>query len=243
MSMFRHALLDWCWRKLVLATPTRSSNLRLVQRWWPTRLKGSPALSFGIEPNAFEHAHLSRTGRRARPVDALPSSLQRAVSARFEGDPEPPALRFDLRGLRPFATSVLQATLTIPRGEVRPYGWVARAIGNPAATRAVGTALGHNPIPLLIPCHRVIRADGHVGNYALGPERKRIVLRQEGLDPDLLERRADAGQGYHANATTGVYCYPTCSQTSLISDDQPVMFRTAQQATAAGFRPCQICRP
>ena len=68
---------------------------------------------------------------------------------------------------------MLTKTLEIPSGEVRPYGWVAREIGRPKAVRAVGSALGRNPVPVLIPCHRVVRSDGHVGNYGLGVPMKR----------------------------------------------------------------------
>jgi O-6-methylguanine DNA methyltransferase len=74
----------------------------------------------------------------------------------------------------------------IPAGQVRPYGWIASEIGRPKAVRAVGTALGRNPVPLLIPCHRVVRTDGRVGDYAFGPPAKRALLAAEGLDPDAL---------------------------------------------------------
>ena len=91
-------------------------------------------------------------------------------------------MRFDLRGLTPFAQAVLHKTLQIPRGQVRPYGWVAREIGHPAAVRAVGTALANNPIPYFIPCHRVVRSDGVIGNYGMGgPREKRRLLRLEGV--------------------------------------------------------------
>ena len=74
--------------------------------------------------------------------------------------------------------------LEIPRGEVRPYGWIAAEIGRPKAVRAVGTALGHNPVPLIVPCHRVVRTDGTIGQYSLGgPGNKRTILSAEGLDP------------------------------------------------------------
>ena len=85
--------------------------------------------------------------------------------------------------------------LDIPRGEVRPYGWVAAEIGRPKAVRAVGTALGHNPVPLIVPCHRVVRTDGHLGQYSLGgPENKRAILASEGLDPDEMEDAARRGE-------------------------------------------------
>ena len=106
---------------------------------------------------------------------------------------------------------MLLKALQIPRGEVRPYGWIASEIGHPAAVRAVGTALGHNPVPLLIPCHRVVRSDGHIGQYSLGgPENKRTLLEWEGADPDELERLAKAGIRYFGSDTTHIVCHPTC---------------------------------
>lgn len=68
----------------------------------------------------------------------------------------------------PFSQSVWRACAEIPRGETRTYGWIAERIGKPAAARAVGRALGANPLAPVIPCHRVIRADGQMGGYS-GP--------------------------------------------------------------------------
>ena len=81
-----------------------------------------------------------------------------------------------------FERAVLLKALEIPRGEVRTYGWIAAEIGRPAAVRAVGSALRKNPVPVLIPCHRVVRSDGHIGQYALGgSDAKRTILAAEGL--------------------------------------------------------------
>ena len=65
-----------------------------------------------------------------------------------------------------FERAVLEKALEIPRGEVRPYSWIASEIGRPKAVRAVGSALAHNPVPLVMPCHRVVRADGMIGQYS-----------------------------------------------------------------------------
>lgn len=86
----------------------------------------------------------------------------------------------DLRGVAPFQTSVLTACASIPPGTVRPYGWIAETIGNPGSVRAVGTALARNPLPLVVPCHRVVRSDGSIGNYAFGSDMKREILVHEG---------------------------------------------------------------
>jgi O-6-methylguanine DNA methyltransferase len=102
-----------------------------------------------------------------------------------------PDKEFDLRTVTEFERAVLLKALEIPRGEVRTYGWIAAQIGRPAAVRAVGTALRKNPIPVLIPCHRVVRSDGHIGDYALGgSDAKRTILASEGLQSDEIQRLA-----------------------------------------------------
>ncbi len=89
--------------------------------------------------------------------------------------------RFDLRSVTEFERAVLLKAREIPRGQVRTYGWIAQQIGHPAAVRAVGSALRKNPVPVLIPCHRVVRSDGFIGEYALGgSDNKRAILTAEG---------------------------------------------------------------
>ena len=80
---------------------------------------------------------------------------------------------------------MLRAARRLPHGEVASYGGLARAIGRPRAARAVGNALGRNPVAIVVPCHRVIRSDGSLGGYGGGIERKVELLRLEGRD-DLL---------------------------------------------------------
>ncbi|NHZ70946.1 MAG: methylated-DNA--[protein]-cysteine S-methyltransferase, partial [Proteobacteria bacterium] len=105
----------------------------------------------------------------------LPNDLeQRVIDALERGDTID--VPVDMRGLGEFQVSVLQACATIQPGTVRSYGWIADELANPGAVRAVGTALGKNPIPLIVPCHRVVRSDGAVGNYAFGAEMKQKLL-------------------------------------------------------------------
>jgi methylated-DNA-[protein]-cysteine S-methyltransferase len=80
-----------------------------------------------------------------------------------------------------FEWAVWHCAKTIPFGETRSYGWIARKIGNPGAARAVGGALGANPWLLLVPCHRVIRTDGTIGGFSSGLEWKRYLLKCENL--------------------------------------------------------------
>jgi methylated-DNA-[protein]-cysteine S-methyltransferase len=102
-------------------------------------------------------------------------------------------LRVDRRLIRGIARDVLAATARVPFGDTATYGEIAERIGNPRAARAVGNALGANPIPVVIPCHRVLRAGGSIGGYGGGPDRKRALLTLEGALPGA-ER--DLGHGF-----------------------------------------------
>ncbi len=89
-------------------------------------------------------------------------------------------LRVDRRLLGPFAREVMDETARVPFGRTTTYGALAERIGHPRAARAVGTALGSNPIPVVLPCHRVLRAGGSLGGYAGGLDRKTTLLSLEG---------------------------------------------------------------
>ena len=82
-----------------------------------------------------------------------------------------------------FASRILRQTAAIPFGDVRSYGQLAAGAGSPRAARAVGNALGSNPIPIVVPCHRVLHADGGLGGYSGGLDRKRYLLALEGSLP------------------------------------------------------------
>ncbi len=191
----------------------------------------------------FETAYRARFGRAVRRVSAPPEALARAVTRQLRGEASQPP-RFDLRGLTEFERAVLLKALEIPRGEVRPYAWIAREIGRPRAVRAVGTALAENPVPLLIPCHRVVRSDGHLGQYSLGgPEAKRTILAAEGVELARLEAHARRGVRFYGSDTTHIFCFPTCRHARRVTDAHRMLFSTEAQAEAAGYRPCKVCRP
>ncbi len=147
---------------------------------------GGPAFA-RISPTAavFERDALRYLGapvRRAPPPPWLAAAVGAAVS---RGD----AFRgpVDLRRLGPFEGEVLARLRRIPSGAVRTYQEIARAVGQPGAARAVGAACARNPLPLLIPCHRVVRTDGGLGGYSLrgGVALKRRLLEAEGALPTL----------------------------------------------------------
>jgi methylated-DNA-[protein]-cysteine S-methyltransferase len=108
---------------------------------------------------------------------AFPDAVEQ-LAAYFSGERTTFELELDLVGT-PFQRRVWEALLTIPFGETRSYGDIARQIGAPTAFRAVGLANGHNPIGIIVPCHRVIGAGGGLTGYGGGIERKRMLLGME----------------------------------------------------------------
>jgi methylated-DNA-[protein]-cysteine S-methyltransferase len=101
--------------------------------------------------------------------------------AYFSGSLREFTIPVDLSQTSDFTRRVLEATASIPYGETVSYGEIARMIRMPGATQAVGNALGANPVPIVIPCHRVIRSDGSMGWFTGGPHIKRALLRLEGI--------------------------------------------------------------
>lgn len=191
----------------------------------------------GGEPGLAVY-HRERGGQSLSPARRPPAGLATALRTG-----RATALRYDLEALTQFERAVLTKALEIPAGEVRPYGWIAREIGRPKAVRAVGSALGRNPVPVLIPCHRVLRSDGRVGEYAFGTAMKRALLSAEGVDLDRLERLAAGGTRYVASDTTGVFCVPSCERARRITPAHQVAFASDGAARDAGYRPCPRCRP
>lgn len=113
---------------------------------------------------------------------AFPAAVA-GLAAYFDGDPAPLSFDFALTTGTPFQQRVWRTLATIPRGETRSYGWLARAIDAPKAVRAVGAANGANPLPILLPCHRVVGADGSLTGFGGGIETKRRLLALEGALP------------------------------------------------------------
>jgi methylated-DNA-[protein]-cysteine S-methyltransferase len=142
--------------------------------------RGVCRVELGGTPDAFLAAldPLARTVRDAASLAAVTAQLREY----FAGQRTRFDLPLDMDQMRPFQKRVLQAALIIPAGTVWTYGQVARVIGQPQASRAVGSALGSNPIPIIIPCHRVIGSDGRLHGYGTGNglPTKRWLLEFEG---------------------------------------------------------------
>jgi O-6-methylguanine DNA methyltransferase len=129
-----------------------------------------------LDEDDFRAAYRRRIGRPLRAATVVPEELVAALRGDATARP-----RLDLLGITDFQRDVLAATRTIPAGETRPYAWVAAEVGRPGAVRAAGTALATNPVPLLIPCHRVVPSgSGGIGRYIFGVPAKRRLLEAEG---------------------------------------------------------------
>ena len=118
------------------------------------------------------------------PLQAGNDVLQRAIAQLdeyFAGQRTTFDLPLDFQGGTAFQRSVWQALLAIPSGGTTSYGTLRHSIGRPAAVRAVGAAVGRNPVSIVVPCHRVLGADGSLTGYAGGLDRKTALLRLEGV--------------------------------------------------------------
>ncbi len=115
----------------------------------------------------------------------VPERYKRALRRAVAGHEYAP-VPIDLSGVTKFQLRVLKELQKVPRGEVRTYSWLAQKAGCSRAARAVGSAMARNPVPFLVPCHRVVPASGGTGNYGLGKSRKRELLRREGVAVDQL---------------------------------------------------------
>ena len=128
---------------------------------------------------------VKRAFPEARPGAGLLPGLVRAVRAYFKGRPAKFDVRLDLDGFSEFRRRVLRACRGIPRGRTATYADLARSAGSPRAARAAGSAMANNPLPLIVPCHRVVRSDGSLGEFSSpeGPRLKRRLLQLEGALP------------------------------------------------------------
>jgi methylated-DNA-[protein]-cysteine S-methyltransferase len=142
--------------------------------------RGLCVISYQAEPEAqierLARGFGSRVLRSPRPVDPT----RRQLDEYFEGKRREFDLDVDLRLTRDFGRTVLEELGRVPFGEVTTYGALAARAGKPRAARAVGTIMNRNPIPIVLPCHRVVGANGSLVGYAGGLERKHELLRLEG---------------------------------------------------------------
>jgi methylated-DNA-[protein]-cysteine S-methyltransferase len=145
--------------------------------------RGVLRVAFEGEEDAALAGVATGVGPRLVRSDRELAGTRDALSAYLEGDDDTLALPVDLSLARgPFRRAVLETLhREVHRGEVITYGALAAEAGNPRAVRATGTACATNPVPIVVPCHRVLPSTGRLGNYGGGPERKRALLTLEGV--------------------------------------------------------------
>ncbi len=175
-------------------------------------------------------------------LQVLRSELQAYLAGTCERLPWP----LDERCMRSaFQREVLQLTAAIPYGAVMSYQGLAAAMGQPKAVRAVAQALGHNPLAIVIPCHRVIGQTGHLTGYAGGLERKCTLLSHEGIP--LLTRPGgvfiNKERMYVGWRTARAYCKPHCPSLVGLAPGDRILMSPRALATQRDFVPCDMCHP
>jgi O-6-methylguanine DNA methyltransferase len=156
-------------RVLIRATPQGLSQIELGL--WPEQ-------EFSCSRPAVYNIQISLQGDlNLHEMEMLPEDLR----AYFSGQPVNfQKYPIDWQDMTPFGRRVLDLAQSIPWGETRNYGWLSAQLKLPGGARAVGGALGRNPVPIVIPCHRILRKDGRMGGFSAGIQWKRFLLDLEG---------------------------------------------------------------
>lgn len=164
------------------STVGRMDELRFHEIDSPVGRIGLVVSSIGVARVLFESDGIERERERIGAEAIIPLAAHQ-LTEYFEGRRREFTVPLDYRFARgPFRAEVLRELARVPYGHTTTYGELAARAGNPKAVRAVGGACAHNPLPLLVPCHRVLRADGGLGGYRGGSETKRFLLELEGID-------------------------------------------------------------
>jgi O-6-methylguanine DNA methyltransferase len=162
-------------------TTADEPNQAPVRGWGTFEAKGLGTLWLTWSDTGLLQLSFERLKSELADQKAVPAVYAEPLTRYFEGQPEDFAsVSLDLRGTE-FQLRVWNALRDIPWGQVRTYGGVAQEIRSPRAMRAVGQANHVNPIPIIVPCHRVVEAGHHLGGYGGGLERKQLLLELEGV--------------------------------------------------------------
>ena len=142
--------------------------------------RGVCDVTLGVRREAEYRARLARRAPEIRRDDAGVQPVIAELEAYFAGERRSFSVQSDLRAVPPFMARVLRAARNVRFGRVTSYGALAAKLGMPGASRAVGGALSRNPVPVIIPCHRVVQGTGDLGGYIGGRRMKRLLLQLEG---------------------------------------------------------------
>jgi len=194
-------------------------------------------LDLAASPSGITRVSFRRgRGKTARPeagrIGHILRHAREELAEYLAGDRTFFSVPVDLSQLPEFGRAALDIASQIPYGEVRSYKWIAERLGKPDAARAVGGAMAGNPVPLIVPCHRVVKTDGGLGGYSFGLVQKEALLN--------LERSTAP---YVGCASTKIFCRKGCAHERRIREGGRIHFAAPLDATESGYRPCQVCRP
>lgn len=192
-------------------------------------LTASPA---GITRVSMRRAGPSASGTGSSRVGQILQKAREELAEYLAGTRTFFTVPVDLSRLPAFDREALEIAATIPYGQVQSYKWIAEQLGAPTAARAVGHAMAGNPVPLIIPCHRVVKTDGGLGGYSFGLVRKEALL--------SLERRTTPFVGC---SDTGLVCRRGCCEVRRVPEGGRILFACLADARQGGYRPCPICKP
>jgi methylated-DNA-[protein]-cysteine S-methyltransferase len=191
-------------------------------------------------------AAIAKLRQRFDPVPDLTAAapVESELTRFMDGDEQALRSKLDLSLVAgAFQRRVLERLLEVGPGAILSYSSLAKWAGTPEASRAVGGAMHDNPIPVYVPCHRVVRSDLSLGGYGGGLDIKHKLLRVEGFSFTPAERVSQEGGAVWGNRNTRIFCRPDCSAVARSSRTNAILFRNAQRAADAGMRACKICLP
>jgi methylated-DNA-[protein]-cysteine S-methyltransferase len=195
-------------------------------------------LDFSASPSGITRVSYRHGRRGAVPmpesgrIGKLLRQVREELAEYFAGDRTFFSVPVDLSQVPEFERAALEIASQIPYGEVRSYKWIAEQLGKADAARAVGGAMAGNPVPLIVPCHRVVKTDGGLGGYSFGLVQKEALLN--------LERSIAP---YVGCASTKIFCRKGCAHERRIREGGRIHFAIPADAKTSGYRPCQVCRP
>lgn len=190
------------------------------------------ATPLGISGVFFRRGRGETTAPESGRIGRLLRQAREELAEYLAGDRTFFTVPVDLSQVPEFDRAALGIASQIPYGEVRSYKWIAEKLGKPDAARAVGGAMAGNPVPLFVPCHRVVKTDGGLGGYSFGLIQKEALL--------TLERGTAP---YVGCASTRIFCRKGCTHERRIRGEGRIHFASGTDAKASGYRACQVCRP
>jgi len=217
--------------------PVEAEAVRRIARGALRRLQQIERIRDGFVVDASERGVVAvRRGRRAEAAGAAARRFsergREELHEYLDGQRSFFDVPVDLSPLATFQRRVLEGAMRVPFGETTSYSALAARIGRPGAARAVGSALGRNPVPFIVPCHRVLRGDHSLGGYAFGLPMKSDLLE--------LERSTSVLEGC---TSTHILCRVGCHALARSRPDHRVTFASVEDARSVGYRPCRLCRP